>query len=692
MNPFTMISLIAFFIYLLLGIHALIIDSKSRFNRISAFLCMDFALVSLLYVIWSIQTAKPSSLFWKDLFTIAEFSLAAIGLHFTLLFTKNDNWLSRRWATLLIYLPAMVLGTISAFPSPYRLHNVLFDLSLILTNLIYATLIFYLVFHYRKLPLLTREKKQVDGLLFSAIISMVLVVLNISLTIAYGAKQFPFIPHVWVLSLAFGIIYVIIRYSFLQISSLISAEEILQQVTDLIVLIDTAGKITETNARLRELLGYSDSEMISHNFRDFTANPVAYLESFFTKGGQRPRTMQLHYLSKSGNPIPVTVHFSVVNDSFGEPAGVIAIGQDLRPYRRLELEIDERKSTEQKLKFISWHDQLTGLYNRTFFEQEMQRCFEEHAFPISLILCDVDGLKLANDTQGHDAGDQLLITVAAAISAICPNSGCSARIGGDEFAMLLPGVDQETLRQYAGKIRNAVQDQLIGDDQLPVSISLGYATAVNALKTKQDIFREADNYMYGEKLNHGQSRTNSLVQILTRMLAARDFITEGHADRLQDLVVETAVTIGLPDGEIPKIQLLARFHDIGKVGVPDRILFKPGPLTTEEMAVMRRHCEIGYRIANASADLIPIADSILKHHEWWNGNGYPLGLKGNEIPVHDRILAIADAYDAMTNDRPYRKAIPKGLALKELKQNAGSQFDPELVRVFVKLRTCEGGL
>ena len=152
---------------------------------------------------------------------------------------------------------------------------------------------------------------------------------------------------------------------------------------------------------------------------------------------------------------------------------------------------------------------------------------------------------------------------------------------------------------------------------------------------------------------------------------------------MQDLVESLAIAIGLPEHKVTDLRLLAHFHDIGKVGIPDRILFKPGPLTTEEVVEMRRHCEIGHRIALSSPDLVPIADGILKHHEWWNGNGYPLGLKGEEIPLECRILSIADSYDAMTSDRPYRKGMAHEEAVAEMLRCSGTQFDPRLVQHFL---------
>ena len=155
-----------------------------------------------------------------------------------------------------------------------------------------------------------------------------------------------------------------------------------------------------------------------------------------------------------------------------------------------------------------------------------------------------------------------------------------------------------------------------------------------------------------------------------------DFIAEGHAERLQDIVISMGEVLGLSERNLGDLRLLAQFHDIGKVGIPDRILFKPGRLTSEESNEMQQHSEIGYRIAQSSPDLLPIADQILKHHEWWNGGNYPSGLEKNNIPLECRILAIADAYDAMISDRPYRKAMSQEQAFRELINNTGIHLTP----------------
>jgi HD-GYP domain-containing protein (c-di-GMP phosphodiesterase class II) len=188
-------------------------------------------------------------------------------------------------------------------------------------------------------------------------------------------------------------------------------------------------------------------------------------------------------------------------------------------------------------------------------------------------------------------------------------------------------------------------------------------------------------------MHKGLSTRSAIVQAMMQALEARDYITEGHGERLESLVATFAQKIQLPAPVIADLRLLAKFHDIGKVGIPDNILFKPGNLTPDEVAVMRRHCDIGFRIAKSVPDLDPIADWILMHQEWWNGEGYPLNLAGEEIPLACRILALADAFDAMTNDRPYRKSMNYQAAIDEIRKCAGTQFDPVLAETFIEMLT-----
>jgi len=350
------------------------------------------------------------------------------------------------------------------------------------------------------------------------------------------------------------------------------------------------------------------------------------------------------------------------------------------------LDVTERKRIEEQLKFLSLHDFVTGLYNRTYFEEEMKR-LENGAFvPVGIIICDVDGLKFVNDTFGHDRGDVLLITAANIIKKSFHTSDVVARIGGDEFAVLLPCSPAGLVEKACQRIMEAIAVYNQTGPDFPLSISLGYALSNDKSVDIHELFKEADNNMYRQKLQNKQSSRSAVFQTLMKALEAKDFLTEGHTDRLHKLSTVLAIAARLPERRtITDLGLLAQFHDIGKVGVPDKILFKKGSLTPNETAEIQQHCEIGHRIAQSVLDLVPIADWILKHHEWWNGEGYPLGLKGEEIPLECRILAIVDAYDTMTSDRPYRKAMTREEALIELRKCAGTQFDPLLVEKFTEL-------
>lgn len=347
-------------------------------------------------------------------------------------------------------------------------------------------------------------------------------------------------------------------------------------------------------------------------------------------------------------------------------------------------DISQRKQLEEQLCYLSLNDALTGLSNRTRFSREMVALDTLPFQATGFILCDVDGLKFANDTLGHHAGDQLLTNTADILSASVPDCNLLARIGGDEFIIIFHSCSREALEDVCINIREKIIEYNNNNINLPLSISMGFALREEEHLRIADLFKEADNNMYREKLHHRQSIRSNTIKIMTKALGERDFITQGHGQRMQRLVVMLANALDLPQQKQADLILLAQFHDIGKVGVPDHILFKPGVLDPQEQKEMRRHPEIGFRIAESSSDLLPISQWIFKHHEWWNGQGYPLGLEGRQIPLECRMLALADAYDAMTSDRPYRKAKSPDEAIQEIIQGSGSQFDPELVPVFIR--------
>jgi diguanylate cyclase (GGDEF)-like protein len=302
-----------------------------------------------------------------------------------------------------------------------------------------------------------------------------------------------------------------------------------------------------------------------------------------------------------------------------------------------------------------------------------------------MVICDIDGLKLVNDTLGHSAGDALINKAASLIQSCFRETDIIARIGGDEFAVLLPNCSAQAVENACQRINDSVFEYNLLHSALPLSISVGCAIGSEQASDLGELFREADDNMYREKLLNSKAARHSLFQSILRDADTKDFRADGHNDRVKDLSEELANRLQLPKNRIATLRRLAQHHDIGKVCISDQILFKPGLLTQEERVKMQRHSDIGRRIAQSIPDLTDIADLIWKHHEWWDGNGYPLGLKHDEIPLECRILGIVEAYDAMTHNQPYRSALSPQAAKAELSRCSGSQFDPVLTTEFLAM-------
>ena len=344
-------------------------------------------------------------------------------------------------------------------------------------------------------------------------------------------------------------------------------------------------------------------------------------------------------------------------------------------------DVSRDKEQQRQILYLSYHDPLTGLYNRRFLEEQMRLVDTERQLPLSIIMGDVNGLKITNDVFGHAEGDRLLQKVAETLRDICRREDVIARWGGDEFLILLPRTTQAVAEEVIERAKQAFREKSEGTLQL--SVSLGCSSKTKEEEDLQLTLRQAEEWMYHQKLLEGSSYRNAVISTLLATLYEKSMETEAHAERLKDYCQAVGKALKMTGEEMNELALLAVLHDIGKVGIPEAILQKPGPLTPPEWTEMRRHSEIGYRIAQSAPELSVVAEYILSHHERWDGEGYPRKLKGEEIPLFCRILAVADAYDAMTNDRVYRKALPREDALAELNKNAGTQFDPVVVELFV---------
>jgi len=475
-------------------------------------------------------------------------------------------------------------------------------------------------------------------------------------------------------------------------------DEIIDFLPDATFVIDNNGIVVAWNKAIEELTGVSREDMLGKGNYEYTLTVyeerrpvlidlVLMPEDEFAKHKKRYESIE-----RKGDKLFGRIYAPGAYNGKGAYLWTIAAklydaGGNIAGAIETIRDITERKYYEERLKHLSLHDQLTGLYNRAYFESELNRLNKSREYPITILFADIDNLKLINDSMGHNTGDKLLKYCTAVLRRSLRGSDILARIGGDEFAVILPRTGKKAGEEIVSRIYSQLEhyNQKKRKNQPFLSISLGLATAEDADENLLETVKEADDLMYRDKLHRGASAGYQMIASLLATLGERDFVTEGHARRLEELCLKIGKKIDLSRKQLLNLSLLAQVHDIGKVGIPDRILFREGHLDESERKIMQQHCEKGYRIAVSTANLPEIAELILKHHEHWDGSGYPLGIKGEEIPIECRILAIVDAYDAMTSDRPYRKATSSKIAVEELKKYSGTQFNPELVEIFLSI-------
>lgn len=377
----------------------------------------------------------------------------------------------------------------------------------------------------------------------------------------------------------------------------------------------------------------------------------------------------------------------------GEVKWVLEMGQPIfDSYGQLEalegvvFDISEQKQREQQLLFMSEHDETTRLYNLMYFDKLCRRYNLEHTYPLSVVQCDVDGLRLINNAFGMDEGNALLVRIANLLAHNSMDNATLARTGDDDFSLIMPNTSLEAAEAFIRKVTSDIDAENAREVSLyHVSLSFGYATRQSPDEEIGVMLKSAFSSLHNQKILHVQSSHSATLSSIMTALHARSEETEEHAQRLLELTAKIGRELNLSQKSMAELALFAKLHDIGKIGISDTILNKPGPLTEAEWTVMRQHSEIGYRIALSLEDIAHVANDILSHHERWDGTGYPHGLQGEAIPLPARILGIADAYDAMTEDRVYRKAMSKEAALSEILNQAGKQFEPSIVQVFARI-------
>lgn len=454
----------------------------------------------------------------------------------------------------------------------------------------------------------------------------------------------------------------------------------LLSIGDGVISTDNHGNVLFLNKVAEQLTGWAQEEAfgrsleeVFHTISEFTRekceNPVF---NVLETGNIIELANDTILISKDGTQRHIEDSAAPIMGKNSNINGVVLVFRD----------VTEEKERQAKIQYLSFHDQLTGLNNRRFFEDELRRIDTTSNLPITLVMIDVNGLKLTNDAFGHLLGDKLLQRVAEILRKECRNEDIIARIGGDEFVILLPKTSSEEAERFLNRINAVITQEKI--NSMSVSVSYGWETKRETEEDLSSIFKKAEDYMYRRKLSESTSMRYKTIEVIIKTLYEKNEREEKHSIRVSELCTQIALALDLNTININELRTVGLMHDIGKIAIDDKILDKSGTLSDSEWLEIKRHPEIGYRILSSLNEYAPLAEYVLAHHERWDGKGYPKGLKGEDIPWQSRIIAVADAYDAMTSHRPYRQALSRGAAIEIIKTNAGTYFDPKITKVFVE--------
>ncbi len=457
-------------------------------------------------------------------------------------------------------------------------------------------------------------------------------------------------------------------------------ETTLKSIKDGIIVTDENGFIKMINREAESITGISQDQSLNKIMHEIyplyhssTNEPLPYqVSDLLVNPSLLTPDNEYAYITPCKKSKALDVRASSIRGNDNQILGYVVIFRD----------ITQRRKIEEDNYYLTYHDKLTGLYNRRFFELEMERLDTQRNLPLSIIIGDVNGLKLTNDAFGHLAGDQLLIAAGNVMREVCRQDDIISRWGGDEYIILLPNTDYAQAEKVSERIRYNCQQTHV--NTLNVSISLGCATKFSPEEDINQIIKQADDLMYKGKLLESKSIKNRAVQTILSTLHQTYEEEAFHSIRVSDLCAKLGTALQLEKSKIDDLKLLGTIHDIGKASI-DVTILKKSELSKEEYLIFQQHSEKGYHIISASPDLSYLAEYVLSHHESFDGNGYPGKLKGDQIPYFSRILAVANAYDFLKHKKKFSQLLSKEEALSELLLRSGTELDPDLVEVFEKI-------
>lgn len=455
----------------------------------------------------------------------------------------------------------------------------------------------------------------------------------------------------------------------------------LLSIGDGVISTDDKGRIILMNVIAEQLTGWKEDEAIGKDFADvftivheYTMEPCRNLvEDVLRTGEIKELANHTALIRRNGTLLPIEDSAAPIWSKNGKITGVVIVFRDFT----------EKREKHNQIEYLSYHDYLTGLYNRRYMEEAMKRIDTVENLPVSIMVLDINGLKLTNDAFGHEMGDKLLKKVADILKRACRPQDIIARMGGDEFSILMPNTSSE----QALNMRDSIIEETskIDLESVIVSVAAGYDIKTDTSQDIDIIIKNAENSMYERKMKYGRAMRSQVIENVLRSINLKYDNEQIHTERVAEYCELMAKEMNFSDREIYTIKHAGILHDIGKIIIPPELLNKKEKLTNDEFDVIKKHSETGYHILRNTYEYAGLAKIVRHHHERFDGKGYPDKLKGHEIPLESRIIAIADAYEAMTANRPYQVAKSKEEALSEIKRGSGTQFDPEIAEIFLKI-------
>lgn len=435
-----------------------------------------------------------------------------------------------------------------------------------------------------------------------------------------------------------------------------------------IYILDRKGSLSYVSPSVEEMLGYTQSELAGTNLQLKGDGRVASVIEEKERSDSDSTVYELELAHKDGSKRCIEITEVLLRSESGDVYGTEGIAKD----------ITDMKVRQREIEFLSFYDSMTGLYNRRFFEEELRRLDSERNYPLTLLYADINGLKLANDIFGHTVGDELISKVAENIKNECRKDDIIARMGGDEFAIILPKTGSREVAHIVDRIKDELSKEHVGE--LVVSVSFGWATKEESGAPMEDVLKKADELMYKKKLYESPEMRRKTVEHIVEKSEQMGIVKKKLGESEIKLLERLGSDMELEEKDMETLKKAYRFRNIGEIALDLEVLKKIGKLTDEEWKSIKRHPELGYRILSSAPEYSEIAEYVLNHHERWDGKGYPKGKSGHEIPLISRIIYVVEAYTAMTEEKLYNGGI-KNIeeVMEELNKNAGTQFDPEIL-------------